>query len=140
MVPTGKPARKPCPAHPSQDVSLTYPGWNGVYGGPPPTEPCPVHSVRDASLTHPGLKWCVHETIPTNPRPVRSCGGCFPYTCMLKWCLEKLLPRTHTQYVLCRIFLLKIRAEIVPIGNSVHKPKPGTLSGECFLYIYLKVK
>ena len=40
-------------------------------------------------------------------------------------------------YPVCSVMdlSLKIQAEMVPIGNSFHKPTPGTLPRECFFYI-----
>ena len=84
---------------------------------------------------------------------------CFSYTSRLKWCLrqtsptkpcpELFLSHMHAEVVPTGTppinpnrecshygtFLLKIQAEMVPIGNSFHKPTPGTLPRECFFYI-----
>ena len=68
----------------------------------------------------------------TMPRTLSM--GCFSYTSWLKWCLQELLPQTSAKYAIYRMFLLHIQAEMVPMTNISHKPRPSTLSAGCFSY------
>ena len=55
--------------------------------------------------------------------------GCFSYTSRLKWCLQELHPQTSAQYAIYRMFLLHIRAKMLPMANISHKTMPRILWG-----------
>ena len=106
--------------------------------GTPPTNPYPVCSVMDLSLK------IQAEMVPIGNSFHKPMPGTLPTECFLYISKAKIgltgnftvpPPTNCSQHPLYGMSPLPIQAEMVPIGNSFHKPTPGTLPRECFFYI-----
>ena len=133
MVPTGSPPTNKCPVCYIQDVSLTHPGSNGAYGELSQTHA--HHNIYWTFLLH--IQAEIVHTLNHSRKPMPSM--LFENMFLLHIYAELVPTETHATnlYPVCSVkdLSLKIKAEMMPIGNSFHKPTPGTLPTECFLYI-----
>ena len=132
MVPTGTPQNISHKTMPKTlwDVSLTHPGSNGAYGELSQTHA--HYSIYWMFLLH-----IQAEIVPTlnhsrKPMPSMLFENMFLFHIHAEL-LPTETPATNS-YPVCSLMdlSLKIQAEMVPIGNSFHKPMPGTHHRACY--------